>query len=369
FPDLPPFPENVPTAPLLRIDLAKLLAHDAEEEERCWEACCDLGFFYLDLRAPAPSEQAIDGEALLRDADSLFTVMKSFFSLSVAEKLKYDFAAQGSYFGYKGYGAGFIDKAGTRDQNEFYNISKDDILSISPPLPSPAVLNPHRALYAAYIHRCHAICTLLTSLLTSRLPLTPPAFAAGGLTALHPLSSASGDQIRFVKALPQAADQARVALGEHTDFGSVTVLFNRLGGLQVRLPSSISPVPPSVEPMAAAERALCADGWTYVRPLPGHAVVNLGDALVKFSGGRLRSNVHRVVGPPGQQGKETRYSLVYFCRPGDEVRLRSLVESVGEGDEDGEGATAKEWILRRALQRRKVDGWEKSGGTEGQSMR
>ncbi|KAL5393885.1 hypothetical protein PMIN06_003409 [Paraphaeosphaeria minitans] len=36
-----------------------------------------------------------------------------------------------------------------------------------------------------------------------------------------------------------------VALGEHTDSGSVTILFNRLGGLQVRLPPSIAPTPPS----------------------------------------------------------------------------------------------------------------------------
>ena len=47
--------------------------------------------------------------------------------------------------------------------------------------------------------------------------------------------------------------------------------------------------------------------------------MNLGDALVKFSAGVLRSNIHRVVPPPGVQGCETRYSLVYFSRPEDEV--------------------------------------------------
>jgi hypothetical protein len=62
-----------------------------------------------------------------------------------------------------------------------------------------------------------------------------------------------------------------------------------------------------------------------------------------------------------------RYSLVYFCRPEDEVLLRSLVE--GGGGEEEEEVTAKEWILRRALGRREVDGWEKSNGTEGVSMR
>jgi hypothetical protein len=120
FPDLPPFPDNVSTAPLLRISLEKLLNHDDEEHNRCWQACCDLGFFYLDLRTS--QEQFIDGNALLRDADRLFEVMKGFYDLDVQEKVKYDFKDQGSYFGYKGYGEGVMDKDGTRDRNEFYNV-------------------------------------------------------------------------------------------------------------------------------------------------------------------------------------------------------------------------------------------------------
>lgn len=122
FPDLPTFPDNVPTAPLLRISLDKLLSHDAVEEERCWKACCELGFFYLDLRTSNSHENTIDGDAILQDADRLFEVMKDFYDLDVQEKVKYDFKDQGSYFGYKGYGEGYIDRDGTRDRNEFYNV-------------------------------------------------------------------------------------------------------------------------------------------------------------------------------------------------------------------------------------------------------
>jgi isopenicillin N synthase-like dioxygenase len=120
FSDLPVFPNNVLTAPLLRISLEKLLNHDTEEEERCWKACCDLGFFYLDLRTSRG--HIIDGETLLQDANRLFEVMKAFYDLDVQEKVQYDFKEQGSYFGYKGYGEGFVDKQGTRDRNEFYNV-------------------------------------------------------------------------------------------------------------------------------------------------------------------------------------------------------------------------------------------------------
>lgn len=64
-------------------------------------------------------------------------------------------------------------------------------------------------------------------------------------------------------------------------------------------------------------------------------------------------------------------SLVYFSRPEDEVILKPLKESEmvrqagGGKEEGGDEVTAKEWILRRALQRRVGGDWEKSEGTEG----
>jgi isopenicillin N synthase-like dioxygenase len=124
--------------------------------------------------------------------------------------------------------------------------------------------------------------------------------------------------------------------------------------------------------MSEAEKALCEDGWAYVRPLPGHAIINLGDALVKFTSGILRSNTHRVVAPPGAQGDVTRYSLVYFSRPEDEVILRPLRQESGliaeraGVEEEGEEVSSKEWILRRALGKRVGKYWdpEKAKGTE-----
>lgn len=149
-------------------------------------------------------------------------------------------------------------------------------------------------------------------------------------------------------------DDRGKALGEHTDFGSMTVLFNRLGGLQILPPDS-------------------SEQWCYVKPLRGHCVCNLGDAMVKFTAGVLRSNIHRVVNPPGEQADRTRMSLVYFARPEDEVVLKTLEGSgiidekrkeVGLEDEE-EPVTAKEWILRRAMGRRADGEWKFSQGTEG----
>lgn len=115
FDNAPPFPDDVPTAPLLRLSLAKLLERDPEEVNRFIRACEDLGFFYLDLSGP--------GEQLLADADRLFEVGAELFDLPLEEKKTYDFQHKKSYFGYKGYGANVVDRKGNLDRNEFYNVS------------------------------------------------------------------------------------------------------------------------------------------------------------------------------------------------------------------------------------------------------
>lgn len=111
---IPPFPDNVPTAPLLRISLEKLLQHDEAEIQRFVRACEDLGFFYLDLTGP--------GNSLLAQADQLFGIGEELFNLPIEEKAKYDFSGQKSYFGYKAQGAAVIDRKGNVDRNEFYNV-------------------------------------------------------------------------------------------------------------------------------------------------------------------------------------------------------------------------------------------------------
>lgn len=128
----------------------------------------------------------------------------------------------------------------------------------------------------------------------------------GTIANLHRINERSGDHVRFNKKAPSTFSETRAKQGEHTDFGSLTTLFNWLGGLQIRLPGPGT------------------SDWVYVPPVLGSAVVNLGDALVMFTAGLLRSNVHRVVSPPPPQDGVDRCSLVFFSRPEDAVVLRRL---------------------------------------------
>jgi isopenicillin N synthase-like dioxygenase len=61
-------------------------------------------------------------------------------------------------------------------------------------------------------------------------------------------------------------------------------------------------------------------GWMDVDPLPGCLVVNIGNMLELWSGGRFRSTMHRVHPPIGVE----RYSIGYFAHPGYETVISPL---------------------------------------------
>jgi len=259
-------------------------------------------------------------------------------------------------------------------------VSKNDMLSLSPPQPNPSIINPYRSLFTSYMTHAHAIVTLILRILNDRLGLP-----TSRLENWHRLRAFAGDQTRLIHSPVQPHHDRTLSNGEHTDFGSVTILFNRIGGLQVRLPPDMQPIPPAVKDPdngdekqdlayggAVRDPAPAGENWAYVTPLPGHAIINLGDALTKFSAGILHSNIHRVMAPPGLQARLPRYSLVYFSRPEDDVLLTPLrnesdqIEEAARrlGLKDDEVLTSKEWVHRMALGRRGVGKWLPSGGSD-----
>jgi isopenicillin N synthase-like dioxygenase len=121
FPHLTPFPDNVPTAPLVRLSLSKLRSGDPAESNQLFSASKDLGFFYLDLNGDK------EGEALLEEADSFFALGPKLYDLGREELQKYDYKSQGSYMGYKGFGSAVVDEKGNLDRNEFYNVRPTSI--------------------------------------------------------------------------------------------------------------------------------------------------------------------------------------------------------------------------------------------------
>ncbi len=105
------------------------------------------------------------------------------------------------------------------------------------------------------------------------------------------------------QTLPEGADLT--GMGEHTDYGIVTVLWaDQVAGLQVLGPD---------------------DGvWHDVLPADGALLVNLGDLTARLTGDRWLSTLHRVK-PPIENGRIRRRRSAAFFHDGD---LDAVVETL-----------------------------------------
>lgn len=247
-------------AHLQRLSLTKLKPVDFAESNALFDACRTTGFFATDL---------------LETVDDVFGLANDFYNLNTQEKLKYASPPGKPLLGYKAVSVGNLDSKGTTNRCEIYGIRVNDILSTpsNSPLPQPACLSEHRTTFEAFIYRNHKIVEIVSSHLDRHLNLPE-----GTLSSRQWLGERSANQIRMIKAEPPPTPVEGATFVPHTDVGRVTVLFNILGGLQILPPGG---------------RAEVEDDWEYVQPAPGCAIINIGDAMVKWTNGILRSKMHR----------------------------------------------------------------------------
>jgi isopenicillin N synthase-like dioxygenase len=331
--ELPPFPDNVPTVPIARISLSKILANDPNEGASALEACRTHGFFYLDLTSSP------QGETLIQQSEDLLQLSYNAFNHPLESKREHALVKGVSLFGYKE--AGTVKQTDPNhrpDTTEFFNIAKDHMHNVAESRSYPDDILSEKLLIASFQKNAHELGMLLLGTLAKRLDLPPSAF-----TDKNIFTQPAGDHVRLTHKFAHVTDKDAIGLPSHTDFGSITILFNWLGGLQIQ----------SHDPAKQGE-------WAYVKPLAGHAIINLGDAMVTFTNGVLKSAKHRVVPAPGAQAEVDRYSIVYFVRPHNSVmmepveKFRDVEEKVkvaGKFEPEGNGVlTAGDWMVQRAKQ-------------------
>ena len=247
-----------------------------------------------------------------------------------------------------------VDLKGTPDRCEFWGISKDDAVENHSPTPWPKMMAAHRPLLKTFTMQSHDLCLEVLRHLERHLHVTE-----GSLTSLHRISQPSADQIRMTKFAAQPGIDRRASLVPHTDIGTVTLVWNVLGGLQI--------LPPGATSNTDAD-------WQFVQPKEGCIVVNMGDAMVKFTNGLVRSNLHRVNYAPGDQAAYERHSLVYFARPEDAVNMVELegsdvIKYAGK-NEKKTIYNMKDWVqMRMDLYREGGEVMASSGGISGDDIK
>lgn len=214
------------------------------------------------------------------------------------------------------------------------------------PLPKP--LQPHEKTIIDFQRKCHSLCQRILQQFAIGLGIDEHWF-----TQRHDESKGpSGTMFRllYYPEVDVFEDGVDIRAGAHSDYGSITLLFQQRGGhpgLEIKTPSGQwAPVP--VDPhIGSIEGDRLKE-----RPLP--VLVNIGDLLQDWTAGLLKSTVHRVIFPKVTGGD--RYSIAYFCHPLDDALLEpvpsDLVRDYARGSskgsaKDGKLITAKDHLMER----------------------
>ncbi|KAL2209494.1 Clavaminate synthase-like protein [Sarocladium strictum] len=127
-------------------------------------------------------------------------------------------------------------------------------------------------------------------------------------------------------------NKLEVRAGAHTDYGSITLLFQDMaGGLQVQTPDG---------------------SFIDATPIPDTVIVNAGDMLARWSNDTIKSTKHRVVEPPANsQKKQThpaRYSIAYFCITNADSLIEAIPGTYGDvRDKKYPGIKSGEYLVQR----------------------
>jgi isopenicillin N synthase-like dioxygenase len=249
-------------------------------------ACRDRGFFYVTGHGVPPGLLAE-----LADASA------EFFALPPADKLEIGMERGGrAWRGYFPVGAELTSGRPDLKEGLYFGAElPDDDPRVLAGLPLhgrnlfPRQVPRLRPLVLAYLDALTAAGQAVLAGVALSLGLDAAYFAAG-YTADPTIL------FRIFHYPPSPAHDESWGVGEHTDYGLLTMLAqDDSGGLQVAAP----------------------EGWIDAPPIPGTLVCNIGDMLDRLTGGWYKSTPHRVRNRSGHG----RLSFPFFLDPGfaDEV--------------------------------------------------
>ncbi|KAF1814941.1 Clavaminate synthase-like protein [Eremomyces bilateralis CBS 781.70] len=294
------------------VDIGPYLQYPTSKEAevvmgKIYQACITSGFFQL-VGHPIPSSLQ----------EKVFEGAQALFALPMHEKETLVSKAGGlGNQGYEIIGAQALQKNTLPDLKEGFFVGEEftpSVIASNPSIFAPNVwptalpstsITPasFKSTMLEYQSRCVDLTKVLLSLLARVLPYGP-----------HIFETFSADPslavIRLLHYPPQdCTDPRQLGAGAHTDFGALTLLLQdgENAGLEV----------------------LDSDGeWQAVPPVKHALVVNVGDMLHRWTNGRFKSSVHRVINRSGRD----RYSVPFFYDGNPDCRLVPFEVAAKTGD-------------------------------------
>jgi isopenicillin N synthase-like dioxygenase len=273
------------------IDVGALVAGQARQQtvaEQMGQACRESGFFYATNHGVPPELQ-----------ERLQSLSREYFALPVEEKMRIPMALGGrAWRGYFRVGAELT--SGKPDQKEGLYFGAElaadhPLVQSGTPLhganlfpEKPAGLKEAVLEYMAALTRlCHRLMAGLALSLGLEEAYFAERYTANPLTLFR------------IFNYPPQKETALWGVGEHTDYGLLTVLLqDDAGGLEVR----------------------ARTGWVSAPPIPNSFVCNIGDMLDRMTRGLYRSTPHRVRNP----APRNRLSFPFFFDPNFNARVQPI---------------------------------------------
>ncbi|CUM62948.1 uncharacterized protein PRCAT00000508001 [Priceomyces carsonii] len=277
------------------------------------------------------------------EVDQLFGVSEHFFKLPVEYKNIY--AMNNSNHGYAYYGIENLDPASqkTGDPKEALNISHLNFATgeSSSRIPSWFLEDQGRLhLVQDTIKRLYELSIKILKILALGLRIEDSDNVKGAewFNSKYVPDKESGSTFRLLHYPGQQKlnPESVIRAGAHTDYGSMTLLFQRENqeGLEI-----YSPITKNWEPVPFVPASPKYSGQA--PPL----IVNIGDLLSYWTSGLLKSTVHRVKFPAKvQESGQDRYSIVFFSHPNDDTLLLP-VPSTMIREIKGRGANSEETYI------------------------
>jgi isopenicillin N synthase-like dioxygenase len=241
--------------------------------------------------------------------DQLYDNIKGVFNLPLAIKQQYEIAELAGQRGYTSAGKETAKGAKTADLKEFWQIGQEvtDGDGIKEQYPDNLVLTEmpefnavtreiYQKLEENGKHLLRAIATYLN------LPINYfDAHVHNGNSILRGIHY-------FPIENPENLPSDAVRAGAHEDINLITLLIGASAdGLEV----------------------LTANGeWLPIKAQHTDIVVNVGDMLQRLTNNKLKSTTHRVVNPPIELMKTSRFSVPFFLHPRSDMDLTSLPSTI-----------------------------------------
>eukprot|EP00455_Lapot_gusevi_P010474 TRINITY_DN1473_c0_g2_i2.p1 TRINITY_DN1473_c0_g2~~TRINITY_DN1473_c0_g2_i2.p1 ORF type:complete len:341 (-),score=86.10 TRINITY_DN1473_c0_g2_i2:46-1068(-) len=263
--------------------------------EQVYSACKEIGFLVL-------VNHGMDQKLI----QSAFQQSKQFFALPPAEKLKVKYTTAEANRGYLGVGAESL-MYGLKDIKETYEIGYEHDPVYRNPWPSASVMPTFRSTMLEFFQAADKVHLQFLRSIALALDLSSPTHGYGNY--FEPLCNGNHQNLRLLHypaCKRSDINDSTHRAGDHTDYGSITMVFqDEWGGLQV----------------------LQKNGeWAFGDVVPGGIVVNIADCLQRWSNNVLKSTRHRVLIDPRIKGDDipARFSIAFFSNPNKETLVDAL---------------------------------------------